>query len=159
MTWRASNPRSGLVSMKWSGVLGAQNAPRSMGCMGRAKSPLLVINRRNGWWLCSGFNTLEEPWPGGSNGGAQAGPLGKRCCSTTHILRSRLSALPCLYYKSPACDCRLHWSVVQQCGHPCRLANSNLIAIILEDLAALRKRLIARGPYRRQTTSIAVPVS
>lgn len=77
-----------VVSMKWSGVLGAGTPLKSMGA-GRAKSPCEWSSGDTIEWLWNGVDPLQEPRPGGCNGGAQRVPLPRWFCTTKHILRKR----------------------------------------------------------------------
>lgn len=97
------------VSMKWSGVSGAGTLLRRWGPGESEGSPAMGVSGERGgsleWWvqaarrpasgqaairlewLRNGLDALEEPRPGGWNGGAQRAPFPRWCCSTTHILR------------------------------------------------------------------------
>lgn len=103
--------RAGLVSMKWSwGYRWEQERSPDWRSDGQTFVHGSVQVERHfskpcEWligdtilWLWNGFNTLEEPRPGGCNGGAQRAPLPRWCCSTTHILRWLLTPI-CVSYQ------------------------------------------------------------
>ena len=85
----ATAPLIGLHEMVWG--LGGRNARQVEGCR-ESEVSLRVVDRRYGLLAFQGFNALEEPEAGGMQRGRAAGPLAKMCGTTTHILRSALSA-------------------------------------------------------------------